>query len=108
MMNSKNPRICALFLRENEMRSSLSCFLLCISIQICRLGEVRATKDDLPAFSVHLFFFFTAAVDPLDPQFFVKVCLSELNPVLDSVAIDRVLLATRFHLARSPGRFFTS
>ena len=59
-------------------------------MQIYLLGEVRAAKDNLPEFLLHLFFFFTAAVDPLDPQFLVETCLSGLTPVLDSVAIDRV------------------
>ena len=46
-------------------------------MQIYLLGEVRAAKDNLPEFLLHLFFFFTAAVDPLDPQFLVETCLSE-------------------------------
>ena len=107
-MNTTNPSTDAVFLPKNGVRCSSSCFLLCIGAVICRLGEVRATNNDLSVFSVHLFFFFTAAVYPLDPQFLVETCLSGLTPVLDSVAIDRVQVVTRFHLARYPGRFFMS
>ena len=76
-MNTKNPSSNMAFLPKNGMRRGSPCLFLCKGMRIYLLGEVRAAKDDLPEFVLHLFFFFTVAVDPLDPQFLVETCLSE-------------------------------
>ena len=91
-MSTKNSSSNMVFLPENGMRRGSPCLFLCKGMRIYLLGEVRAAKDYLPEFVLHLFFFFTAAVDPLDLQFLVETCLSGLTPVLDPVAIDRVKL----------------
>ena len=99
-MNSKNPRTDATFFPENGTRGGSPCFLLCISMRILLLVEVRVAQDDLPEYYRICSSIFTAAVDLLDSQFLVETCLSGLPPALDSVAIDRVQAVTRLHLAR--------
>ena len=76
-MNTKNPSSNMVFLPENGMRRGSPSLFSCKGMRIYPLEEVRAAKDDLPEFVLHLFFFFTAAVDPLDPLFLVETCLSE-------------------------------
>ena len=76
-MNTKNPSSNMVLLPENGMRRGSPCLFSCKGMQIYPLGEVRAAKDDLPEFVLHLFLFFTATVDPLDPLFLVETCLSE-------------------------------
>ena len=76
-MNTKNPSSNLVFLPENGARRSSPCSPLCLGAAICHLGDVRVTKNDLSVFVLHLFFFFTTAVDHLDPQFLVETCLSE-------------------------------